>query len=201
MSMLLGLLLAPAVPQMLSENAWLVEVRPGARRHFRERATLRARPGKAYVVAGDKLVADRSVGAFTFVIFVSPSGKATRGWIETAALRRVAPPPPSPAGWTGDWKFEDASIAITPGKRPGHLHATGTATWGGHDPERVARGGVNVGDFESDLAPRGDRMTYSQNDDPNLCRVDMRLIGPYLLVEDNNRCGGMNVTFSGTYRR
>ncbi|WP_343519535.1 hypothetical protein [Sphingomonas sp.] len=200
MPMLLGLLLAPAVPQMLSENAWLVEVRPGARRYFREKAMTRAGPGKAFVAAGDKLVADRSVGSFTFVIFVSPSGKATRGWIETAGLRRVTPPP-SAAGWTGDWKFEDASITIKPGTRWGHHHVAGIATWGGHDPERVARGGVNIGDFESDLVPRGDRMSYVESDDPNLCRVDMRLIGPYLLVEDNSRCGGLNVTFSGTYRR
>jgi hypothetical protein len=154
MSMLFGLLLVPAAPQMLSENAWLVEVRPGGRRYFREKAIMRISPGKAYVVPGDKLVADRSKGAFTFVIFVSPGGTATRGWIETTALRRIVPRPRSLASWTGDWKFEDASITIKPGNRHGYLHAAGTATWGEHDPERVVRGGVNVGDFESDRAAR-----------------------------------------------
>lgn len=201
MSMLLGLLLAPAAPQMLSENAWLVEVRPGARRYFREKAIADTRPSQAYVVPGDRLVADRVQGAFTFVIFVSSRGKATRGWIESAGLRRIEPSPPALTGWTGAWTFEDASITIVPGKRPGDLHVSGTATWGGHDPERVARGAVNVGDFSSDVAPKGDRVTHREGDDPDLCRIDMRLIGPYLLVEDNMRCGGLNVTFSGTYRR
>jgi hypothetical protein len=29
----------------------------------------------------------------------------------------------------------------------------------------------------------------------------LRLFGPYLAVEDNTGCGGMNVTFSGVYPR
>jgi hypothetical protein len=33
------------------------------------------------------------------------------------------------------------------------------------------------------------------------CRVRMWRRGPYLLVWDNNGFGGLNVTFSGFYRR
>src|SRR5664279_2183747 len=33
------------------------------------------------------------------------------------------------------------------------------------------------------------------------CRVRMQRIGPWLMVEDNDSCGGAGVTFSGLYRR
>jgi hypothetical protein len=29
----------------------------------------------------------------------------------------------------------------------------------------------------------------------------MQRLGPYLLVKDNNNCGGMNVSFTSVYRR
>lgn len=40
---------------------------------------------------------------------------------------------------------------------------------------------------------------YAFGDDR--CRIRMRLIGPYLLVEDNRACGAQGATFSGAYRR
>lgn len=33
------------------------------------------------------------------------------------------------------------------------------------------------------------------------CRVRMLRRGAYLLIRDNNACGGVNVSFSGFYRR
>jgi hypothetical protein len=33
------------------------------------------------------------------------------------------------------------------------------------------------------------------------CRARLRLFGPYLAIEDNTGCGGMNVTFTGVYTR
>ena len=33
------------------------------------------------------------------------------------------------------------------------------------------------------------------------CVVDLWLTGPFLVARDNMRCGGMNVTFTGVYRR
>ena len=43
-------------------------------------------------------------------------------------------------------------------------------------------------------------LPYEAGDDLD-CRARMRLIGPYLLVADNGQCGGLNVSFSGAYRR
>jgi hypothetical protein len=33
------------------------------------------------------------------------------------------------------------------------------------------------------------------------CRVRMQRVGPLLMVEDNDGCGGTGVTFTGLYRR
>jgi hypothetical protein len=33
------------------------------------------------------------------------------------------------------------------------------------------------------------------------CDVTMRRRGPYLVVDDNRNCGGLNVTFEGIYVR
>ena len=33
------------------------------------------------------------------------------------------------------------------------------------------------------------------------CTVTLRLLGPYLVASDNGGCGGMNVHFTGVYRR
>lgn len=33
------------------------------------------------------------------------------------------------------------------------------------------------------------------------CKVWLRRLGPWLVVDDNLACGGMNVTFRGVYRR
>lgn len=173
----------------------LVAVR--TRAQFRDRPE--ATPRKAYVLPGDLLVAEETRGGFTSVTFVDRRGKPSSGWIETAALRSVPTPAPTRAGWTGHWSYGDAEIEITPGKARGSLHVAGNATWGGHDPERVRTGGIHIGDFDGEVRPSGDRLSYA--DGYGICTVRMRLLGPYLLVEDNGECGGANVRFTGTYRR
>ncbi len=35
----------------------------------------------------------------------------------------------------------------------------------------------------------------------DVCRVKLWRLGSYLVAADNVRCGGMNVTFTGVYRR
>jgi hypothetical protein len=43
-------------------------------------------------------------------------------------------------------------------------------------------------------------LPYDQGEEVD-CRVRMRRLGSFLLVEDNRRCGGINVSFSGIYQR
>ncbi|MBB4837989.1 hypothetical protein HNP52_001040 [Sphingomonas kyeonggiensis] len=190
-------------------DAELVEVAPGPKRYFHagdERegcpAPTAACRRKGYVVAGDRLVAWEAKGALTRVTYLAPgSTLPSEGWIESAALRRVAPTPPKASDWLGGWNVWEAEIDITRGARPGSLHFSGNATWGARDPERVKIGAINTGGFGADRpVPAGDRIEVSDAEEPD-CRVAMRLLGPYLIARDNGQCGGLNVTFTGVYRR
>lgn len=196
---LLPLLALPAQAQVVGDDAELVQVRPGPKRHFN--GDQYDGPGKAraaYVVAGDRLVGGEVRGKYRLVTYVpAGGGRHTTGWIETAALTKIAPPPPGPASWLGDWTGWYADIAIARGKQPGTLKASGEATYGMHDRDRVARGAINFGDFEGEARPSGNAITFVSDG----CEVDLRLLGPYLLAVDNGNCGGLNVSFSGVYRR
>ena len=72
------------------------------------------------------------------------------------------------------------------------------ATWRSRDKERVARGAINFGDFEQDIRPSGDRAAFGGAEE---CQISLRLLGPYLLARDTGNCGGLNVSFTGVYRR
>ncbi|NML07961.1 hypothetical protein [Sphingomonas sp. G-3-2-10] len=193
------LLAVPAQAQVVGDDAELVQVRPGPKRHFN--GDQYDGPGKvraAYVVAGDRLVAGEVRGKYRLVTFVpAGGGRHTTGWIESAALTRVSLPRATPASWIGDWTGWYADIAIARGARRGVLKASGEATYGMHDKDRVARGAINFGSFDGEAQPSGDRILFSDE----LCTVSLRLLGTYLLATDNGNCGGLNVSFSGVYRR
>lgn len=190
-------------------TAELVEIVPGPRRYFHagdERegcpAPTAACRRKGYLVAGDRLVAWEAKGPLTRVTYLAPgSDRPGEGWVETAALRRVPLAPPKASDWIGGWSGWESEIDITRAAKPGTFHLGGNATWGAHDPDRVKRGGVNTGMFGAEVAaPNGDRIAFADSEEP-ACRIVLRLLGPYLLARDNGQCGGMNVTFSGIYRK
>lgn len=214
---MLALVAALLMPQTAADplaEAWLVQVRPGARLHFFDDVEgAKPRPGRAYVVAGDMLVASAVRGNFTSVTFVAPNGRTRSGWLQSMGLIRIA----EAKSWQGLWKAWESEIKLAPGRIRGSLHVEGSATWGANDPERVARGGVHVGEFAVDVRANGDRIAFSVDEgaeagamarpfgdapeETHRCRVQMRLLGPYLLAHDNSACGGANVTFTGIYRR
>jgi hypothetical protein len=150
----------------------------------------------AYLVAGDPVLIDDVAGAFVSVNYVSTNGTLTQGWVPSTAITRTASPA---AAWQGNWQRDEASIDIKSAKGPGRLSIDGTASWGTHDPDRVARGGINMGELSGDAVPVGDRLSIS--DGAEGCTAWLRLVGPYLVVTDNLQCGGMNVSFTGIYRR
>jgi hypothetical protein len=157
-------------------------------------------------------VANGTRGAFTSVTFVSPVGKTRSGWLQSTGLTRIA----AGTSWQGAWKAWESEIKVAPGGIRGTLHVEGSATWGGHDPRRVAIGAVHVGEFAVDTRSAGDRIAFSVDegaesgamarpfddapDEEYRCRVQLRLLSPYLLAHDNGVCGGANVSFTGTYR-
>jgi hypothetical protein len=115
--------------------------------------------------------------------------------------------------WVGEWRAGDESaITIAVDERSGALLIEGQATFGADDPDRVAVGGVNAGEFSVQISQdwvdddgaiaftmAGDRALPFEEGESFDCRIRLNLEGGRLQVEDNHQCGGLNVTFTGTY--
>ncbi|WP_343714425.1 hypothetical protein [Inquilinus sp.] len=168
---------------------------------------------KEYLVANDRVVVTAVQGAYACATFTggAPNFASTTGLLPLSALADT--PQAAEGDWTGAWRSGDEQ-EIDIRKVAGNAIAIeGNATYGGDDPERVARGAVNAGQIGATLTPEGDKAAFSAGDDgkgapydanpgdDSVCRVRLWRVGPYLLAADNLMCGGMNVSFTGVYRR
>ena len=104
---------------------------------------------KAYLLAGDPVILGKTQGVYREVSFTGPTGTLTEGYMPSSALK----PWTAPALWTGHWVRDEGDITIKPGKRAGTYAISGEATYGAHDPDRVKRGGVNIGNIDGEAAP------------------------------------------------
>lgn len=167
---------------------------------------------KAYVQPGDTVLLGDVFDTTACATFVDQKGRATSGIIKANTVEPVRGADQSTRrAFVGRWVREEAEISVT--AKSSGLAFKGEATYGGKDPQRVARGAVNSGiiDFTSDPAsnrlsvavPNADGAAAMPKDKggPNDCQLDMVALGPYLVVKDNMQCGGMNVSFTGVYRR
>ncbi|MCR0985065.1 hypothetical protein [Roseomonas populi] len=208
---------------LVKEDARVAAVRPGVSRvNFVQDGTLvRGCPNegaacraRAYLTPGDVVLTGpshgASGGAYTCAGFVGARGAATIGCPPAAALLPLPEAEQAPADWNGQWRAPEQDIVISPGSK-GALVVKGDATWGMGDPERVRRGGVNIGEVAGEARPVNGVLAFSMGEDGRTqayeagdeftCRIRLWRRGPYLLARDNNGCGGHNVTFSGFYRR
>lgn len=76
----------------------------------------------------------------------------------------------------------------------GKVNGEGSSLWVGPN---AANGGVNVGEFSAAGTVSGSKLAFNADE----CEVSATLNGAQLIAQDNNQCGGRNVTFSGEYRR
>ena len=163
----------------------------------------------AYAVPRDTVVVTGTQGAFSCALLPTAKGNTTEGWLPSAALAPAVPTQPAPDAWVGHWRTGDQSLTIS-ASSSGLLHVKGEATFGSHDPDRVRRGAVNLGEVEGTVEPQGNLLAFTQGDngrtlpfsdaDPYACRIRMRLAGPFLWAWENG-CGGMGVSFIGAYAR
>jgi hypothetical protein len=81
----------------------------------------------------------------------------------------------------------------------GRLRIQGDAVW--VNPAKT--GSVHTGDVDGTAKLEGDKAYYIESsDDPDSCRFTVRFSNRTISVTDDNmKCGGMNVTFAGTYQR
>jgi hypothetical protein len=165
---------------------------------------------RSYLVAGDLVLAGRTHGTFTCVSYQTPKPHNkphrrpiwTTGWLPSAVLKPVAPmAAPRPADWLGTWDQPHATIEIKPGGLGGRLRIEGVAVY-------PTAQDVHNGTIDAQVMPAGDSITFLddgwfpfETKCDTGCRVRMRRVGPWLVVEDNGDCGGAGVTFTGLYHR
>lgn len=161
---------------------------------------------KSYLVPGDLVLTGRTRGSFTCVSYQATHAKTrpiwTTGWLPSAALTPLTPAAASHmSDWIGTWEQPHGDIEIKAGGIGGRLQIEGEMVvptardfhTGAISAQAMPRDGVIA--FVDD----GWRPFDTKSDSG--CRVRMRRIGPLLLVEDNDDCGGAGVTFTGLYHR
>jgi hypothetical protein len=158
---------------------------------------------KAYLVPGDLVVFGQKSGDFVCADY--PGAKIVRsGWLPAEAIAPLAFEA-SPGAFAGKWHRVEADIEIS--LKNGSLQAAGEAAFGALDPARVKRGAVNMGNFEGALAFNGGVAIFPsetigpKDPDPYSWKVRLTRAGEMLIVQDNNQCGGANVSFTGYYFR
>ena len=166
---------------------------------------------RSFLVAGDLVMIQKAPGDWVCAEYTSPKDFTTAGFLPAAALVPAEPMGTRLEAWLGRWRTgQHQEIEIVRGAKPGELSASGEATWGEDDPARVKNGGVHFGEFSASATPHGpilelaSGMDGSKPFDSNeeyLCKLRLQLYGKRLLAEDNGNCGGMNVSFYGTYTR
>lgn len=73
----------------------------------------------------------------------------------------------------------------------------GSAIWVGN----AAKGNVNVGEIDGAFPLDGNKLYYKETDEDS-CHLTITFAKNALVVtEDNSRCGGLNVSFNGEYKR
>lgn len=167
---------------------------------------------RAYLVTGDPVILGERRGAFLCATYRSAKDDdvGRTGWIPAEAVAVEPAASVAVEGWLGTWKQAEAQIRVTRGDKAGTLAVAGDATWGAGDPDRVHRGGIHIGEMSGTVVPVGDTASFAMGENGTLpvqkggetdCKVWLRRLGPWLVVDDNLACGGLNVSFRGVYRR
>ena len=160
----------------------------------------------AYLVPGDLMLVGKTRGAYSCVSYQSAADRKqhwTLGWVRSTSLTPVLPTPsPSRADWIGAWIRAGGKITIRKGPHDS-LKIGGEATYPAAD--RVHSGVIHataapangILQFAGDGAAPFNQASVDAGD----CLVRMQRISDLLVVQDNERCGGAMVTFTGFYRR
>jgi hypothetical protein len=145
-----------------------------------------------YVIGGDVVLASAEVNGFRCVYAGTAKGDLAAGFLPATELEPVSDAAPAePQAFEGRWRhLGENEIVFT--RSGGALTARGQATYDTGVP-----GGVNTGEFEGPVTLQDGTVRYAGEG----CTVSARLRGPFLVVEDKNGCGGLNVSFGGVYTR
>lgn len=156
----------------------------------------------SFLVEGDKVVVNEIEGDFACANYVNNNGVNMANWLPLASLSRTNMEP----RWLGRWRtYDDVGRILISTGPGGRLVINGSA-------EHDAGATVNTGTIVGEGDPMNSEMAFGYDGDRVLrydeaaaggrqCAVRMRQLGPYIAVVDNNACGGLNVSFTGLYRK
>ena len=152
---------------------------------------------KAYVLTGDELISNQRRGDWVCAWY--PGAKReTVGWVRADSLQiktsLTEAAAAKPEAWQGKWTYyKHAGLNIK--KKGKSLGYDGKAEWDG------GSGNVNVGDISGMMTPQANKALLDEGTEDSACKLELSLLGSYLVAKDNNQCGGLNVSFRGVYRR
>jgi hypothetical protein len=181
------------------QAAPLMRVRGGAGDRVRMQDRAEACPAtgacpwrrQGYVVGGDVVFASAPVNEFRCVYVGASTGEILAGFLPAERLEPQGEAGPvTPEFLKGTWRADEYSRIVFRQEGARAL-ASGSATYG-------EGASTNMGEFDGEVALSGARFSYREEDG---CEVTGLRRGPYLVVRDNNQCGGLNVTFNGIYVR
>jgi hypothetical protein len=146
---------------------------------------------KSFLLPGDLVVAGKTVDGNRCVFYrdqKNVSGSA--GYVPQGRLEALPPASVTQKDWLGEWRIGDIFMKLR--AKGAALSAKGEAVWG-------TAANAHVGEMSGVATPKGNEVTFV--DDEDECHVSLTLLPPFVLARDNNRCGGLNVTFTGVYLR
>jgi hypothetical protein len=155
---------------------------------------------KIYVVAGDELIVNKVSGDWACAWYNGKKSE-TVGWVKNCSLLYLpATKSPDISEWVGKWQMYQDGNEIIIGSKGDKLSVEGKAVWLGlmlDDGNRV----VHTGDLDGEMTPVNGSARLTEGTDEFSCVADFSILGKYLIVTDNNKCGGMNVRFDGVYTK
>ena len=160
----------------------------------------------AYLIPGDRVIVSSGTDELSCVLYVSPKGTSKMGFLpancldfETNVFAKFDTPE-----MQGDWTTGNSTITIS-GRESSFVMIDGEASNG---PPSYHTGSIMGPAF---LQPEGMLAGYEDNhydgSEPasgtpgsfDGCRVRLRSLTHFMVVEDNDSCGGQGVSFSGVY--
>jgi len=104
------------------------------------------------------------------------------------------------SNWVGTWRRGDNTIVVKAAVGGG-VSLEGDAYWpSASPPEKQFPGGPNIGNFSAKAVTLA-TVLHVTDANSEACHVDLAVLGDYAVVRDDGQCGGMNVSFTGVYRR
>lgn len=146
---------------------------------------------KTYLIPNDTVIVNNVTNGWACAWY---SGKKseTVGWLKADKLEFKTA---KETKWTGKWTFYSNMLNIKNSKDG--IQVSGKAFWQGGMVNGVPN--VHTGSIHGKLKMNGTHATVAEGEEEFSCHANLTLVGDYLVVSDNNNCGGANVSFSGVY--